>query len=98
MALNKKGDVAQQALVIEYESRIEDEATLNVSVLTATGYHSAQEDTWTRHDSTQSFASATESITADKSIVAVFVEVEANCPDQVWFQIFRNKLWGTRLY
>ncbi|VDM40900.1 unnamed protein product, partial [Toxocara canis] len=75
ITLTKKGEVAHQALVIEYESFVEDEAALNVVLLTAPAFHSKQEETWTRD--TKVIETYDE-----RNIVAVFVEVDANCPDQ----------------
>ncbi|MFH4975810.1 hypothetical protein AB6A40_002519 [Gnathostoma spinigerum] len=79
VVLNKQGDVAHQALVIEYESRVEEEASLNVAVLTAPGYRLHQEDVWRyRHKKYETI----EEEEKKEDIVAVFVQVEASCPDQ----------------
>uniref|UniRef100_A0A915PVQ5 Ig-like domain-containing protein n=1 Tax=Setaria digitata TaxID=48799 RepID=A0A915PVQ5_9BILA len=97
VTFTKKGDVAHQALVIEYESFVEDEATLNVAMLTAPGFHSKQlllsfvenetfynlskvlnfkESIWSYE---KKYEKAEETET---NVVAVFVEVDATCPNQ----------------
>ncbi|VDK48693.1 unnamed protein product, partial [Anisakis simplex] len=75
ITLTKKGEVAHQALVIEYESYIEDEASLNIALLTVPAFHSKQEEIWTRETRIKETYD-------ERNIVAVFVEVDANCPNQ----------------
>ncbi|CAD6186690.1 unnamed protein product [Caenorhabditis auriculariae] len=77
VALIREGDRAHQELVIEYESSI-DEAMppVNTSHLVyerrpPTG---PREHFWTRRSKSQ--------VKEESQVVAVFVEVDANCPDQ----------------
>ncbi|EJD75389.1 immunoglobulin I-set domain-containing protein, variant, partial [Loa loa] len=76
ITFTKKGDVAHQALVIEYESFVEEEATLNVAMLTAPGFHSKQESVWSYGKKYE------KSEETEANVVAVFVEVNATCPNQ----------------
>nr|CDQ05432.1 Bm6219, isoform k [Brugia malayi] len=77
VTFTKKGDVAHQALVIEYESFVEDEATLNVAMLTAPGFHSKQESIWSYEKKYE------KSEETEANVIAVFVEVNATCPNQM---------------
>ncbi|CAG9532189.1 unnamed protein product, partial [Cercopithifilaria johnstoni] len=77
VTFTKKGDVAHQALVIEYESFVADEATLNVAVLTAPGFHSRQESIWSYEKKYE------KSEETEPNVVAVFLEINATCPNQM---------------
>ncbi|VDK72604.1 unnamed protein product [Litomosoides sigmodontis] len=72
VTFTKKDDVAHQALVIEYESFVEDKASLNVATLTAPAFHSKEESVW-------SYGNTEE---AEPNVVSVFVEISATCPNQ----------------
>ncbi|MCP9264542.1 Titin [Dirofilaria immitis] len=76
VTFTKKGDMAHQALVIEYENVVEDEAILNVAMLTAPGLRSKQESVWSYE---KKYEKAEE---IEANVVAVFVEVDAICPNQ----------------
>ncbi|VDM99464.1 unnamed protein product, partial [Thelazia callipaeda] len=76
VTFTKKDDVAHQAIIIEYESVVEEEATLNLTMLTAPRFYSKEEDVWSYRKKHQ------EVDDNRKNVVAVFVEVEATCPDQ----------------
>uniref|UniRef100_A0A914RMM5 Ig-like domain-containing protein n=1 Tax=Parascaris equorum TaxID=6256 RepID=A0A914RMM5_PAREQ len=78
ITLTKKGEVAHQALVVEYESFVQEEAALNIALLTVPAVHLKQEETWTRETKIVETH-------GEGNVVAVFVEVDANCPDQVHF-------------
>uniref|UniRef100_A0A914ZQC4 Titin n=1 Tax=Parascaris univalens TaxID=6257 RepID=A0A914ZQC4_PARUN len=75
ITLTKKGEVAHQALVVEYESFVQEEAALNIALLTVPAVHLKQEETWTRETKIVETH-------GEGNVVAVFVEVDANCPDQ----------------
>ncbi|KAL3986031.1 Immunoglobulin I-set domain family protein [Acanthocheilonema viteae] len=77
VTFTKKGDVAHQALVIEYESFVEDEATLNVATLIAPGFHSKQESIWSYERKYE------KSEETEANVVAVFLEINATCPSQM---------------
>uniref|UniRef100_A0A0R3RRM4 Ig-like domain-containing protein n=1 Tax=Elaeophora elaphi TaxID=1147741 RepID=A0A0R3RRM4_9BILA len=76
VTFTKKGDIAHQALVIEYESFVEDEATLNIAMLTAPAFHSKQESVWSYEKKYE------KSEETELNVAAVFVDVNATSPNQ----------------
>ncbi|CAI4231525.1 unnamed protein product [Auanema sp. JU1783] len=75
VSLVKQGDASHQELIIEYESQLEDEANLAVSQLNRSRQTSeTREEKWSRP--------TRYSDENDLNVVAVFVEVDATCPDQ----------------
>ncbi|XGW01071.1 hypothetical protein V3C99_013768 [Haemonchus contortus] len=76
VSLVKQGDAAHQELVIEYESHVEDAAHFNLSQLLYENPQrevSSRQETWSRRSRFSD---------VDENVVAVFMEVDANCPNQ----------------
>ncbi|VDM73347.1 unnamed protein product, partial [Strongylus vulgaris] len=75
VSLVKQPDTAHHELVIEYESHVEDSADFNLSQLIYSQAQEAEEkpEVWSRRSRYSEI---------DENVVAVFVEVDANCPDQ----------------
>ncbi|KAK5968588.1 hypothetical protein GCK32_008491, partial [Trichostrongylus colubriformis] len=76
VSLVKQGNTAHQELVIEYESHVEDAAAFNISHLVYEGHPyevSSRQETWSRRSRFSD---------KDENVVAVFMEVDASCPDQ----------------
>ncbi|KAK6038097.1 hypothetical protein COOONC_24397 [Cooperia oncophora] len=76
VSLVKQGDTAHQELVIEYESHIEDAVDFNLSHFVYEGHKSevsTRQERWSRRSRYSD---------VDDKVVAVFMEVDATCPDQ----------------
>uniref|UniRef100_A0A0N4W175 TITIN protein n=1 Tax=Haemonchus placei TaxID=6290 RepID=A0A0N4W175_HAEPC len=76
VSLVKQGDAAHQELVIEYESHVEDAANFNLSQLlyeSPLREVSSRQETWSRRSRFSD---------VDENVATVFMEVDANCPDQ----------------
>ncbi|KAL6741661.1 hypothetical protein Aduo_014893 [Ancylostoma duodenale] len=74
VSLVKQPDTAHHELVIEYESHVEDAADFNLSqIVYDHPQEERKEEVWSRRSRFSE---------VDENVVAVFVEVDANCPDQ----------------
>ncbi|EYB85418.1 hypothetical protein Y032_0298g1745 [Ancylostoma ceylanicum] len=74
VSLVKQPDTAHHELVIEYESHVEDTAEFNLSqIVYDHPQEERKEEVWSRRSRFSE---------VDENVVAVFVEVDANCPDQ----------------
>ncbi|VDL78997.1 unnamed protein product [Nippostrongylus brasiliensis] len=75
VSLVRQGATSHQELVIEYESCVEDSAEFNLSqlVYSPPKEDSSSQEVWSRRSRYSK---------VDENVVAVFMEVDANCPDQ----------------